>query len=655
MPLKSWQRQLLIGGPALLGLLLFLRLPGLGGTLGGFENDHFVNYLVRSSALLEGRWPLRDFGDYQLTGLWPPMTYVVPAVGAALFGDHLLTEAVLTLLALWVAAVLTNQVALQLGASGLTAGGVAVAQILISPRLYNYPKLLILAAAAGALLWFARSPARFAPAVLLGTVGALGFLFRHDLGVYIAVGALVVLIAQGYSSGWRSAARSVMRMGVPVIVLVLPGLVVAERHVGLATYFQRCLTLVTQEVARAQPQSAMFNFDWRPLVEVDPPIYPLIHVRWTNSLDARGRVEAEERLALRGGVHLDGRTWGYDVDRHPDALTALVRDPLVDDTHGFDRHTLEFDRDSAGVNVKLVKLFNRVHVLPGVLHRENAVAWLYWVIVSVPVGVLLAISCQWIRRRGRAPTTNWESELVIITAFAVVGIVVNAAYLRQPIAERIPDAVVLPCLLVAWGLNSCWGWGHGTARQLQRGLVVLAVTLSALSVFVLGGGATRTQFLITEGPVAALRSVGQAVTSLSRLPDEATPEANGELIRTARYVRECTAPTDRILVGANLAPLYYFAKRSFAGGQLAYFSNFYTSLPEQREILETLTDESVPMVFLPDPPTEFIEDYPSVAQHVQQNYSAVGFLGQNPRLQLLVERSRPVVRIDEDSGLPCFR
>jgi len=238
---------------------------------------------------------------------------------------------------------------------------------------------------------------------------------------------------------------------------------------------------------------------------------------------------------------------------------------------------------------------------------------------------------------------------------AVVAIVVNTMFLRQPIAERLPDVLVLPSILFAWGFTLSWRHGHGTARSVRRSLLALTVTVSALSAFAVGEGGARVRYVIEEGPGRLLRNARLAVTSMHGLPGEATADANGDLVRTARYVRACTVPSDRMMVGANLSPLYYFAERGFAGGQLAYFSGFYTSLPEQREILDTLTGESVPIVLLPDPPTEFLEDYALVAEHLQARYRTVGLLGQEPRMQVWVDRSRSVVRTHAVSGLPCFR
>ena len=49
------------------------RFNTLGGSLGGFDNDHFI-YLIRTDMLLAGEQPLRDFVDAELRGAWPALT-----------------------------------------------------------------------------------------------------------------------------------------------------------------------------------------------------------------------------------------------------------------------------------------------------------------------------------------------------------------------------------------------------------------------------------------------------------------------------------------------------------------------------------------------------------------------------------------------------
>ena len=71
------------------------RFNALGGTLGGFDNDHFI-HLIRTDMLLQGQQPLRDFADAELRGAWPALTYSMSAWAQQIGGRTLLSEAYLT-------------------------------------------------------------------------------------------------------------------------------------------------------------------------------------------------------------------------------------------------------------------------------------------------------------------------------------------------------------------------------------------------------------------------------------------------------------------------------------------------------------------------------------------------------------------------------
>jgi len=77
-------------------------------------------------------------------------------------------------------------------------------------------------------------------------------------------------------------------------------------------------------------------------LSVTAPVTRTIHVRWIPGTSAEQRGEREQRLGLEQGELAEGRTWVYEI-REPTAeeLKALVRDEMVEDTHGFDRETLE--------------------------------------------------------------------------------------------------------------------------------------------------------------------------------------------------------------------------------------------------------------------------------------------------------------------------
>ena len=69
-----------------------------------------------------------------------------------------------------------------------------------------------------------------------------------------------------------------------------------------------------------------------------------VHVRWADSVDAALRTTLEQSLGLVRAEHFVETTWRYRLpDPSPDRLHAIVTHEMVEDTHGFDRATLELD------------------------------------------------------------------------------------------------------------------------------------------------------------------------------------------------------------------------------------------------------------------------------------------------------------------------
>jgi hypothetical protein len=65
-----------------------------------------------------------------------------------------------------------------------------------------------------------------------------------------------------------------------------------------------------------------------------------INVRWASGVDDNRRKQVEQRFGLANGVVDEGRTWRYAATDPSSAnMRALLTDPAVEDTHGFDRQT----------------------------------------------------------------------------------------------------------------------------------------------------------------------------------------------------------------------------------------------------------------------------------------------------------------------------
>jgi len=225
------------------------RFNALGGTLGGFDNDEFI-HLMRSDMILHGEQPLRDFSDAELRGAWPSLSYAVPAWAQQILGRNLLSEAYLTIGALAIAYGITFLLAADLSNRwwvGLLAAIVAVAT---TPKLYNYPKVLMLALGALAIRAVTITPS-WGRLGCGAAITAIAVLFRHDYGVYVAVGIVAGLIASN-ADDWKTVARAVARYAGMTAALLLPSAVWVQMYRGIPAYLNDSLASTGLETSRTQ-------------------------------------------------------------------------------------------------------------------------------------------------------------------------------------------------------------------------------------------------------------------------------------------------------------------------------------------------------------------------------------------------------------------
>jgi hypothetical protein len=214
------------------------RFNMLGGSFGGFDNDHF-EHIMRSEMLLRGEQPLRDFMDISLRGAWPALSYAVPAWAQSIGGHNLLSEAYLTVGALALAAALVFLLALDLSRRWTIALLVAVLVIATGPKLYNYTKVLTLTMGALALRGAVGHPTirRLAWAAAATAVAAL---FRHDYGVYVGVGTVVGLLARD-AWAWTTITRHIGVYVTITTALLLPSAVWIQFYQGMPSYLARTI------------------------------------------------------------------------------------------------------------------------------------------------------------------------------------------------------------------------------------------------------------------------------------------------------------------------------------------------------------------------------------------------------------------------------
>jgi hypothetical protein len=220
----------------------FYRFNDPGGAFAGLTDDHFF-YVVRGWQILFGDLPVRDFVDHGA-----PLYYYIAAAVQVLFGRGSLSEVAFSVTMLSAGAALTFWLAWRASGSLAAALVAALFQILLEPRFYNYPKIVVYTAAIPLLWWFADRPGARARS-WLAVVTVIAFLLRHDHGVFVAAAVAALLLALDLP--WRERLRHAALYAALVAVLLLPYFVFIQMNGGVVSYFQQASAWAARDRVRA--------------------------------------------------------------------------------------------------------------------------------------------------------------------------------------------------------------------------------------------------------------------------------------------------------------------------------------------------------------------------------------------------------------------
>jgi hypothetical protein len=225
------------------GVSWLYRFNDPGGSFAGLTDDHFF-YLVRGWQILFGDLPVRDFVDHGA-----PLFYYIGAAVQVLFGRGTASELLFCTTALAIGAAATFWLS-SVASGSIIAGLLAVVlHMWLGPRFYNYPKILVYAAAIPLLWWFADRPTPRARA-WIAVVTVIGFLFRHDHGVFVAV-AMAALLVFMTDLRWKDRARHYALYLALVAALLLPYFVFIQVNGGVISYFRQASAWAERDRGRA--------------------------------------------------------------------------------------------------------------------------------------------------------------------------------------------------------------------------------------------------------------------------------------------------------------------------------------------------------------------------------------------------------------------
>ena len=224
-----------------------------------FDTNFYV--LWEATAVLAGDHPYRDFFEWG-----GPLQAFLSTAAQYLLGYRLLSEFIIAWSFIVAGLLIGFHLAVRLSQSvwaALITTLLSVAIVAATPT-YHFPKLFIYPVSVWATWSYLEAPG-IRRATVVGLVTAAAFLFRHDHGVYVGIGAVLAFVLARVihpaSRHWRSSAHEALAFMVAVAVPLLPWAILVHRTEGLIDYVQtRAAWGRTQSVDRF-PYAALRDFN----------------------------------------------------------------------------------------------------------------------------------------------------------------------------------------------------------------------------------------------------------------------------------------------------------------------------------------------------------------------------------------------------------
>jgi hypothetical protein len=297
--------------------------------------------------------------------------------------------------------------------------------------------------------------------------------------------------------------------------------------------------------------------------------------------------------------------------------------------------------------------------------RDNLVAWTFYAELALP---LVALGTLLVSPVGFRP--RWPQARAKIAMVAVLALVLDAGFLRSPLAARLADPSVPLVILIGWLLVAVvrlWCVRADLAPSLRPHAWPVRLAATAAIVPVLGvfaAGATRDLYdrldksALTDRWGKGIERAGLVAAQVRKdwqLQNWLDRPGRPELLDLSFYVSACTRPDDRVLVQAYMPQVLALARRAFAGGHADLRPGFFPTDDAQRLTVERLRRQPVPIVLL-EAGGRFREGFPIVMAYLDREYREAGTKVFDGRFDtvLLVRRDRVPTGTYAPLGWPCF-
>jgi hypothetical protein len=450
---------------------------------------------------------------------------------------------------------------------------------------------------------------------------AAAFLLRHDLGVFLGVSTVVMMLA--YHGVSRPSLLSAGRVAAIALLIVAPYLAWVQVYEGLGTYVREGVVFSQREAQRA-------NWWTPPPFSVDSsrPLFerfargPVINVRWQPNASEASIADAERRHRLVRQSLNSPQSWTYEMRRWSTSdIERLVKDPLAADTQGIDRSAFSVQVSApTGVKGWLVNVYGPGE---GMRVRANATAALFYLVWLAPIVAAGVLAKTW--------STSTPAIRALVAMLLVMQFAMNLTMLRDPIQTRIRDVLVPVSLLTAWLAGRLWHVGSTgmdwRATVSIRSTVVRRLAVAVVLVMIVAGtaavGDASTQIERTnlangiDGINLRLRTIRRVLSP----PDQRTGRLSPPYRTLVTSLMRCTSAGSRLLTLTFAPEIFFYTHRAFAGGHVSFSPGYYTSDRDATMLLQRVSSEDVPFVILDNQTeVEMLGDYPRIGAYVRANY-----------------------------------
>jgi hypothetical protein len=304
--------------------------------------------------------------------------------------------------------------------------------------------------------------------------------------------------------------------------------------------------------------------------------------------------------------------------------------------------------------------------------EAHALTWLYHVTLLVPILLLVSVAIAVVRNRHRDEALDANTWRTLLAASILV--LVDDQILRQSsyFVAVAPVTAAIGAQLLVW--DNRVATATLGPRRLARAGVVWKGLRAALGVgIVLLTFLTSVAFTrIAREGLAVIEDVGPTFAGLLASPpiDGVIPAErlarvtrdtwrmwrrgdNDKQAVMFRYLHDCTAPGDRVLVtGSTPSQVNYLAERPFAGGHILWHHEWLADPVHESRSLAQLQQQSVPFAFSThDPVLDDFKRYPKIRAYLVEHYTEL----EGSDGVLLIDTRRTLTGTFASLGFPCFR